>query len=378
METEVLYEQWIQGLPFLNDRNRRELREAFPAPEPLFAEGRERLKDVLPGGALKIVQEALQGIAGIKDLEVAYQKVLDKGISFVGISEAMYPDRLRNLPDAPLGLYYKGQLPEKAGVSVAIIGSRDCTEYGRYVAAQLGKYLGERGIAVISGMARGIDGISQQAALAAGGSSYGVLGSGVDICYPASNQELYRCLEKQGGILSTYAPGTQPLAANFPPRNRIVSGLADALVVVEARVKSGTLITVDMALEQGKEVYVVPGRITDRLSDGCNRLLKQGACLYQEPEQFLEELEEVLFLKQIIPEGSKKKKKKREEQLLSDMQPDMAAIWEVLDFQPMTVAVIGEKLKGKYPQEQLSLLLMEMTVEGYAKQVSVGCFCRAK
>ena len=139
-------------------------------------------------------------------------------------------------------------------------------------------------------MARGIDGIGQQAALQAGGSSFAVLGCGADICYPRQNQDLYDRLCKQGGVISEYEWGTPPRAGYFPPRNRIVSGLADAVIVVEARKKSGTLITVDMALEQGKEVYAVPGRLVDDLSSGCNYLIKNGAGILLDMEEFMEEL----------------------------------------------------------------------------------------
>lgn len=194
-----------------------------------------------------------------------------------------------NYTGSTVWFFYKGRLPKDTIPSVAVIGARECSEYGRYVAEELGRYLGTHRIQVISGMARGIDGISQQAALSAGGTSYGVLGCGVDICYPSQNRRLYEELGREGGLLSTYAPGIRAMPAYFPPRNRIVSGLSDALIVIEARQKSGTLITVDMALEQGRDVYVVPGRITDRLSDGCNRLLNQGAGVMLSPEQFLEE-----------------------------------------------------------------------------------------
>lgn len=124
----------------------------------------------------------------------------------------------------------------------------------------------------------------------AGGESFGVLGSGADICYPKSNEKLYRMCMERGGILSTYLPGTPPTPNLFPPRNRIISGLSDGILIIEAREKSGTIITADLALEQGKDVFVIPGRVTDRLSDGCNSLIRQGASLIQSPEQLLEEL----------------------------------------------------------------------------------------
>ena len=169
--------------------------------------------------------------------------------SFITPFEKEYPDKLKNIPDAPAGLYVRGKVPVESEITVAVVGARDCSEYGRYVAEELGSFLGKSGVTVVSGMARGIDGISQWAALEAGGTSIGILGCGVDICYPARNRALFDRLSEQGTIISEYPPGTPPRHMNFPARNRIVSGLADAVVVIEARCRSGTLITVDMALE---------------------------------------------------------------------------------------------------------------------------------
>ena len=211
--------------------------------------------------------EALERQKKSGEWEQEYGQLSEQQIHFLLREEKGFPGKLAEIPDPPYGIFYRGKLPDENEPAVAVIGARECSEYGRYVAEELGQYLGRAGIQVISGMARGIDGISQQAALSAGGTSYGVLGCGVDICYPAQNRRLYEELLEKGGLLSTYAPGTKPLPQYFPPRNRIVSGLSDALIVIEARQKSGTLITVDMALEQGRDVYVVPGRLTDRLSD---------------------------------------------------------------------------------------------------------------
>lgn len=158
------------------------------------------------------------------------------------------------------------------------------------MARHFAEKMAQNGVAVISGLARGIDGIAQRAAMEAGGESFGVLGCGADICYPKSNETLYRMCMERGGILSTYLPGTPPTPNLFPPRNRIISGLSDGILIIEAREKSGTIITADLALEQGKDVFVIPGRVTDRLSDGCNSLIRQGASLIQSPEQLLEEL----------------------------------------------------------------------------------------
>ena len=188
-----------------------------------------------------------------------------------------FPAKLLTIPDPPFGLFYRGELPDSVTPAVAVIGARKCSEYGHCMAKKLAQGLGKRGVNIISGMAIGIDGISQRAALEVGAHSYGVLGCGVDVVYPKSNQPLYERLIACGGVLSEYPVGTEPKPRLFPPRNRIISALSDVVLVVEAREKSGTLITVDMALEQGREVYVVPGRCTDNLSCGCNMLLRQGA-----------------------------------------------------------------------------------------------------
>ncbi len=214
------------------------------------------------------------------------------GMNFVPWLSPEYPRRLRNIPDPPFMLYIKGELPKEELPSVAIIGARACSEYGKAVAAEFGRSLGGRGIRIISGMARGIDGIAQQASLQAGGKSYAVLGCGADVCYPPENARLYEDLCVTGGIVSEYPPGTEAKSGFFPMRNRIISGLADILVVIEARKRSGTYITVTRALEQGKDVYVVPGRITDALSEGCNYLLSQGAGVATSPEIIVQALAE--------------------------------------------------------------------------------------
>lgn len=211
------------------------------------------------------------------DLAGELQRLKDKGIKMVSYDDRIYPGRLREIPDKPFLLYYIGELPAEAMPCVAVIGARMCSEYGRFIAAELAAGLAERGIQVVSGMADGIDGIAQRSALEHGGMSYGVLGCGVDVCYPSSNRTLYQALQTHGGILSEFPPGTKPETYHFPMRNRIISGLADLILVIEAKERSGTRITVNMALEQGKEVYAVPGRITDALSRGCNRMIIEGA-----------------------------------------------------------------------------------------------------
>lgn len=210
-------------------------------------------------------------------------------IRLVTLEDEAYPKRLRNLPDAPYALFYKGRLPGEAPAA-AVVGARACTEYGREIAGKTGELLAMSGADVISGMAKGVDSAGHYGALRGGGATYAVLGCGVDVCYPASGRALYQKLLVQGGIISEYPPQTPPLPMHFPMRNRIISGLSDAVAVIEAKRKSGSLITADMALEQGREVYAVPGRIDDVLSEGCNRLIEQGAGVLLSPEEFVKEL----------------------------------------------------------------------------------------
>lgn len=387
----IYYDQWLQSIPNLTARWAGRLLKAFPCPQEILKAPAERLEEMLPPAQLKAVLEGRKTAGSMAGMQEAYERLGGRGICFVSCRQEEYPRRLLAIPDPPAGLYYRGKLPGKDSLSVAVIGSRECSEYGCYAARELGSFLGRRGVDVISGMARGIDGISQRAALEAGGASYGVLGCGVDVCYPSSNRELYDCLTERGGILSAYPPGTPPLARNFPPRNRIVSGLADVLVVVEARMKSGTLITVDMALEQGREVYAVPGRVTDRLSDGCNQLLKQGAGVYLDPESFLEELEEAFFLKKITPvadqegaavrdgkkaPGAGRGRSRDKESAPTGLDGELTAVWNGLDFTPKSLEEISRGLDDRYSTAQLSALLMRLTLEGAAKQVSPGYFCR--
>ncbi len=199
------------------------------------------------------------------------------GLLFCAASDPGFPERLLRIPDCPYGLFYKGRLPDATRPCAAVIGARRCSSYGRAQARRAARVLAGCGVQIISGMAAGIDGIAQEEAVSQGGTSFAVLGSGADVCYPEDHRALYQDLQREGGVISELAPGTPPLAAHFPLRNRIISGLSDAVIVIEAREKSGTLITADYALDQGRDVLAMPGRVTDPVSAGCNRLIAQGA-----------------------------------------------------------------------------------------------------
>lgn len=389
---EKYYDYWLCSIPGIGNQTIRKLLENFESSWEIYKAPEELLTGILKPAQKNALMTSRE--RGWEVLKEEYIQMTEQGISFVSMGDVGYPKRLLNIPDPPYGLFVKGSLPQEGGLSVALIGARDCSEYGKYVATELGRYLGKQGVSVISGMARGIDGISQIAALEEGGNSYGVLGCGVDICYPAQNRKLYDRLLENGGILSEYIPGTRPKAQHFPPRNRIVSGLADALVVIEARKKSGTLITVDMALEQGKEVYVVPGRVTDRLSDGCNSLLKQGAEVFLSPEEFVEELkekrmrngeewrwaertelsEEMRGKKDVyncINEETTRNKNTKGTAIVSKQ-----VLLEVLDFYPRSVSEIQKRLGTSNVFLNINTELMKLCLEGVVEQVMPGWYVR--
>lgn len=197
-----------------------------------------------------------------------------------------YPEGCRQIYDPPKKIFYKGSMPEEK-LCIAVVGARSCSHYGKEMARSFASSLAKAGVGVVSGMARGIDGWAHQGALEGGGKTYAVLGNSAEICYPKEHERLYRSILKNGGILSEYPPGTKAAAPFFPMRNRIISALSNGVLIVEARTKSGSLITADLALSQGKDVFVIPGRVGDALSEGCNNLVKQGACLVTSPEEIL-------------------------------------------------------------------------------------------
>ncbi len=303
------------------------------------------------------------------DVRGEYERMRERGIQMVTASEEDFPTRLKDISDSPYVLYYVGRLPAVSQKAVAVIGARDCTEYGRYMAGQFGAGLARAGVQVISGMARGIDGIGQQAALRAGGYSLGVLGCGVDICYPRENRELYEALIQQGGICSEYPPGIGPRAILFPPRNRIISGMADAVLVIEAKEKSGTLITVDMALEQGREVYALPGRGTDPLSRGCNRLIRQGAGLVSTPGELLEEL---------LAEYQDEQEASQQELLFWDKEKQ--DILKLVDINPQSAGILQRKYEEAYGSSiSFPILLhklLQLCADGYVRQVGGSYFAK--
>lgn len=229
-----------------------------------------------------------------EEFVIDYRKKLDaRGITYVYPGHPHFPKKLLSIPDCPQLLYAKGRVEDLASdrIGIAIVGARKASAYGKNIARQFATDLAGRHITIISGLAAGIDGAAQGATISVpGGSTIAVLGCGINICYPRENYALFEKIERQGVILSEYGLDVPPERWRFPPRNRIISGLANGVLVVEAMEKSGSLITADQALEQGRDVFAIPGRIGDANSEGCNRLIRQGAELVLSPDDIIESL----------------------------------------------------------------------------------------
>lgn len=297
------------------------------------------------------------------NLDEELWKLEERQIRFVSWEQPEFPEKLRKILSAPYALYYRGKLPDPDRRSVAIVGARGRSEYGCSIARELAQKLAKNGIDVISGMARGIDADGHIGALDAGGETYAVLGCGVNVCYPTQNRFLYEKISQSGGLISEYPPGTAPKAALFPARNRIISGLSDCVVVVEAREKSGSLITADYAIEQGKDVFAVPGRIKDSLSRGCNRLIHEGAGVLLDVETFLND-----WLMLQNPEAVQMDFK---EFLL---EKDERQVYEYLDFTPVGIGSLVGKTSLRL--DEILTILDKMTQKGMVKEIIPNYYVR--
>ncbi|MBP3618489.1 MAG: DNA-processing protein DprA [Lachnospiraceae bacterium] len=299
-----------------------------------------------------------------RDHDKEYDKVEQAGIGFVTQEDSGYPEKLKTLFSAPRFFYYKGTLPGEEPV-LAIIGARNCSHYGSDTAWKIAKELAEQGVGVVSGLAYGVDKAAHDGTLAGGGKTYAVLGCGPDVCYPQNHIRTYEMiLSTGGGILSEYPPGTRPLSCFFPQRNRIIAGLSDGILVTEARKKSGTLITVSFGLEFGKNIYAVPGRIDDVLSEGCNYLLKEGAKPVTCGRDLLEDMDIRV-----------KRKKKGAKTATPDLSEEEAKVYDSLNYHLKHMDELVEKT-GLLPW-QLASVLDNLLQKGCIKRQGQAYYAKA-
>jgi len=291
------------------------------------------------------------------------------GIMILTEQDAQYPARLGQIPSKPPVLYIKGDLREEDQMSVAIVGSRRSTEYGRRIAEQLAFDLARCGLTVVSGMALGIDTAAHRGALRGKGRTIAVWGSGLDILYPSQNRKLAEDIPQTGSILSEFPLGTSPAAGNFPRRNRIISGISLGVVVVEADEGSGALITANFASDQGREVFAVPGSIYLRGSRGCHRLIRMGAKLVEGAEDILEELR----LQHPCLAGAATTRRERGEPRL---EGEEAVLYDLLSDQPLHIDELIQR--SGLPAGKVASVLVDLELKGYCRQERGKHFLRAR
>ena len=357
------FEYWFASIPGLTDEKKILLRSCMKSGEAIYyIEETElgRMQFLNETDRNTIMQEQKK-----RDPKEEWARVADSGIWMNLSFEETYPARLSCISDKPYALYGKGNLPKDKEPSAAIVGARACTAYGEACARWFAEEMVKNGIQIISGMARGIDGSAQRGALTGGGTTYAVLGNGVDICYPREHIGLYTdILAHGGGILSEQPPKTKPFAWNFPRRNRIISALSDVVLVMEAKEKSGSLITADLALEQGKDVYALPGPVGSPLSRGCHFLIRQGAGILISPEE--------LCLDLGIVEKEEKRGKKTETQKVLETKEDL--VYSSFGVSPKSVGQIVEEIELP-PSEIIGILTM-LEMKGYIREKAKNYYVR--
>lgn len=302
----------------------------------------------------KLVETLVKLRANVS-LDSVWEWIIAQGIQVFTWKDEAYPTRLAEIPQPPPVIYTRGSLLSEDAWAVAVVGTRRVTSYGRQVAEEIATSLARSGITVVSGLARGVDAVAHQAALQAGGRSLAVLGCGVDRIYPPENRRLAEQLIEHGALISDYAPGTAPDSANFPPRNRIISGLVKAVIVVEAGKTSGALITAAFAAEQGREVFAVPGSIYAPQSVGTNLLLQQGARPYLNSQDVLA----VLNLAQVTEQRSLRAS--------IPADPVEARLYATLGLEPLHIDEI--RRQADLPIEKVSAALVMMELKGLVRQV---------
>ncbi len=357
----------LNAVPGLGARRAKLLLEQFGGPRAVLEAPRSELRKV-PG----IGPELTQGITTWKkyvDLEKELRLIEKHRVEVIVVDDSSYPKNLAKIFDPPLLLYMKGKFLPRDWIAVAIVGSRRPSLYGRRIAEKLGRELAARGLTVVSGLARGIDSAAHKGALSGGGRTVAVLGSGLDVVYPPENRGLMEEISPRGAVISEFPMSTFPDRGNFPRRNRIVSGLSLGVVVVEAAQRSGALITVDCALEQGREVFALPGKVDSLTSRGTNRLIQQGAKLVTTSEDIIEELEPIWA--SLLPE---REMRDEDELSLPPLKEEEGKVYELLSDEPRH---IDSLIRGSgFPAGRIASLLLMLQMKKLVKELPGKMFIK--
>jgi DNA processing protein len=358
--------KWVEGV---GNVGFKALLEAFGTPQKVFEAPLSMIKAV-PGIGDKTARQ-IKAFKDWKKVEKELECADRTGVSIVTSQDPLYPSQLLSTYDYPAFLYVKGHLKED-DVNVAVVGSRTASTYGKFTTERLCRELVLRGITVISGLARGIDSAAHRGALSGKGRTIAVLGCGLDVVYPPENEKLFTEISLQGALISEFPFGTPPNAPNFPTRNRIISGISLGVVVVEASEKSGSLITARLALEQGREVFAVPGSIDSSGSRGTNKLIKQGAKLIENVEDILEEILPQVTRAPKSVKPDQRQKQPEDHQKILTLSPDPVlketekTVWQVLSQKPVHIDQIITST-GLTAHEVL-VILLNLELQGLIEQ----------
>lgn len=361
---EEFYLMWLSRVEGIGFKKANQLLEHFGSGEAIWYAEPSEIRTA-PGLGEKL-SEILLSSRNEDTLNDWIIELEEKQIEFYSYWHPRFPKLLKEIYNPPMGIYVRGELPDDEIEKVAIIGARKCSRYGATVAYEIAKDLGKTNVIIVSGMARGIDSEGHRGIMDGGGKTIAVLGCGVDICYPPENQELMKRITENGCILSEFPPGTPAIPQNFPIRNRIIAGLSKMVVVVEAGKKSGTLITADLALENGRDVFVVPGNVTSALSYGTNELIKQGCPIITEGKDILFELGIA------YKEEEKKKFKKKTAENISDEEKQVYDL--IKEDTPVTAETLCRKLHKDIQEVQYILSLLELS--GYIIKIPQAGYVR--
>lgn len=369
--TDTDQKDWLQLLPWLTlslipglgPIKSGQLIEKFQHPGQLFSTSLNELKRIIPDKLASLLVNAHRDSSIQKQLHLTQAWLqASQAHTILTPDSPLYPNALKELPDAPVVLYVIGNRQLISEPQLGVVGSRRPTPNGRRVAREFCEHLARSGLVITSGMALGIDAAAHQGALGCYGSTVAVLGTGVDQVYPARHEDLYQLIASQGAIVSEYPLGTKPFAGNFPRRNRILSGLSLGVLVVEAALESGSLISARLAAEQGREVFAIPGSVLNPLSRGCHKLIREGAVLVESPDDVLIELAPQLHgvMNEFAPSTSSRK----------ETDPLRLKVIEVMGFDVVSADQIST-LSG-IPFAELSAVLTEMELDGVIESTSGG------
>lgn len=370
MVTDLAYWLALSLVPGVGSISYRRLLDRFETPEAVFRARRDELKAVegLRAEAVRNILSFDALAAGKAELE----RVEKMGSEVVILHDERYPENLKNIYDPPPLLYMKGSLYESDRGAVAIVGSRDPSEYGKKATTRIGMDLARAGITIVSGMARGVDSAAHRATLKAGGRTIAVLGSGIDVIYPPENRNLYEEIIQKGAVLSPFPVGTKPERGNFPARNRVISGLSLGVVVIQAtKPDSGALITARHALEQGREVFAVPGNVGMVVSRATNLLIKKGeAKLAETAADILEEI-----LPHLIPREGTKEAPETPSPRLPKLEGQAQEVFSAIGDEADHIDTIAKKCK--IPVQEVSGILLELELKGLILQLPGKMFVLA-